>query len=301
MNEITNIEFEHIRLDGGTQTREQLNDSSVSEYTEAFKNGAVFPPVTVFFDGSSFWLADGFHRYSACKDAGFDSILANIINGTKRDAVLFSKGANADHGLPRSNAIKRKVVNDMLNDEEWSKWSDREIARACCVSHTFVQNLRPHLATLPDADSANAEIPVIRTVERNGKTYEQNTANIGKNVATPKPEEHKKPSPVVNPEPYVMPADDEEFPSDDLDLAQTCQDLEKERDAALELVKRYENTDVKKVVADFDGLHNRLLCETAEKNEWIKKYNFQSELLKKIRSFVGAESNSEILTKLGKS
>ncbi|WP_395009789.1 hypothetical protein [Undibacterium sp.] len=120
-------------------------------------------------------------------------------------------------------------------------------------------------------------------------------------VATPKPEEFKKPSPVVNPEPNVMPGDDDEFPSDDLDFVQMADDLQKQRDEYKAKLDRYENTDVQKVIADFDGLHNRLLCETAEKNEWIKKYNFQSELLKKIRSFVGAESNSEILTKLGKS
>jgi hypothetical protein len=294
MSEITNIEFEHIRLDGGTQTREQLNDSSVSEYTEAFKNGAAFPPVTVFFDGSSFWLADGFHRYSACKDAGFDSILANIINGTKRDAVLFSKGANADHGLPRSNAVKRKVVSDMLNDEEWAKWSNEAIAKHCSVSPHTVADVRKSI-------SANAEIPATRTVERNGKTYEQNTANIGKNVATPKPEEYKKPSPVVNPEPYVMPSDVEEFPDNDLDLVQTCQDLEKERDAALDLVKRFEGTDVQKVVNDFDGLANRLACETRDHNELKRKYKFQSDLLKDIRLALGVESNFDILPKLGKS
>jgi N6-adenosine-specific RNA methylase IME4 len=30
-----------------------------------------------------------------------------------------------------------------LNDPEWSLWSDREIARRCAVSHTFIANLRP--------------------------------------------------------------------------------------------------------------------------------------------------------------
>jgi hypothetical protein len=284
MSEITNIEFEHISLDGGTQTREQLNESSVLEYTEAFRNGAVFPPVTVFFDGSSFWLADGFHRYSACKDAGFESILANVIDGTKRDAVLFSKGANADHGFPRSNAVKRQVVTDMLNDEEWAKWSNEAISKHCSVSPHTVADVRKSI-------SANAEMPVTRTVERNGKTYEQNTSNIGKTVATPKPV--KEVAPVVDAE---IDYEAEETP----DFVQIANDLEKELIEAQDLLKRFENTDVQKVVNDFDGLANRLACETRDHNELKRKYKFQSDLLKEIRLAVGAESNFDIVAKVKK-
>jgi hypothetical protein len=61
----------------------------------------------------------------------------------------------------------------LLNDGEWSKWSNEAIARTCCVS--------PHtVADVKKSISANAEMPAVRIVERNGKTYEQNTANIGK-------------------------------------------------------------------------------------------------------------------------
>ncbi len=296
MTELLNISIETISINGGTQARTEINQSIVSEYAEALKHGATFPPVVVFEDGASIWLADGFHRFHAHKAAGLTEIDCDLRTGTQREAVLFSLSANASHGLRRTNEDKRKAVMTLLNDAEWSAWSARNIANVCGVSSTFVDGIKSSLQTV--CSDKKAEVTY---TAKSGAISTMNTANIGKNVATPKPEEHKKPAPVVNPVAYAMPGDVEEFPSDDLDLAQICQDLEKERDAALELVKRYENTDVKKVVADFDGLHNRLLCETAEKNEWIKKYNFQSELLKKIRSFVGAESNSEILTKLGKS
>lgn len=39
-------------------------------------------------------------------------------------------------------ADKRHAVMLLLNDEEWARWSDREISRKCCVDHTFVGNLR---------------------------------------------------------------------------------------------------------------------------------------------------------------
>lgn len=51
-------------------------------------------------------------------------------------------GANASHGLRRTNDDKRRAVRTLLNDLEWLAWSDREVARACGVSHTFVAGQR---------------------------------------------------------------------------------------------------------------------------------------------------------------
>jgi hypothetical protein len=39
----------------------------------------------------------------------------------------------------------------LLNDEEWSKWSDREIARCCAVSNDFVSRMHRSLS-LDDSD-----------------------------------------------------------------------------------------------------------------------------------------------------
>jgi flagellar biosynthesis GTPase FlhF len=137
------IELGLIRIDCGTQSRVDIDQQTVSTYVELVKEGTVFPPVTVFFDGNHHYLADGFHRYFAHKNAGHDEILATVINGTLRDAVLASLEANSTHGLPRTNADKRKSVQIMLDDFEWSEWSNVEIARRCRVSHTFVNKLRP--------------------------------------------------------------------------------------------------------------------------------------------------------------
>jgi len=136
------INLQAIRIDGGTQAREQINQECVSEYAELVKEGVAFPPVRVFFDGTDYYLADGFHRYFAHQNAGKASIAADVVNGTLRDAILDSLGANANHGLRPTNADKRKAVQTMLDDFEWSDFSDREIARACNVSHVFVATVR---------------------------------------------------------------------------------------------------------------------------------------------------------------
>ncbi|EWY35857.1 hypothetical protein N825_32650 [Skermanella stibiiresistens SB22] len=39
--------------------------------------------------------------------------------GSRRDAVPHAVGANARHGLPRSNADKRDAVMILLKDPEW--------------------------------------------------------------------------------------------------------------------------------------------------------------------------------------
>lgn len=131
-----------IRRDGGTQPRAALDPATVESYAEAARAGAEFPPVIVFYDGTDHWLADGFHRVAAHERAEFEEIIAEIRPGTRRDAVLYACGANATHGLRRSNEDKRRAVLLLLGDAEWGKWSDREIARLAHVGHPLVAELR---------------------------------------------------------------------------------------------------------------------------------------------------------------
>ena len=134
-----------IRIDGGTQSRLRISTTVVDDYAEKIAGGEEFPPGVAFFDGKEYWLADGFHRYHALRKAKKVSMVCNVANGTVRDAILYSFGANGTHGLPMSNEDKRHVVTEMLNDFEWGEWSDREIARRCHVSNTFVSKIRAAL------------------------------------------------------------------------------------------------------------------------------------------------------------
>ena len=70
---------------------------------------------------SSYWLADGFHRYHAHKQAGLDDIRVDLRQGNLREAILYSVGANAHHGLRRSNEDKRRAVLRLLEDPEWEQ------------------------------------------------------------------------------------------------------------------------------------------------------------------------------------
>jgi site-specific DNA-methyltransferase (adenine-specific) len=140
------IPIAKINLSGGTQSRTTLDQDTINDYRDAMQTGAQFPPVTVFYDGEHYWLADGFHRVHAHIMRRRENIEADVRQGTYRDAVLFSVGANSSHGLRRTNADKRRAVQRLLDDEEWSRWSDREIARRCGVDNSFVSRLRKEVA-----------------------------------------------------------------------------------------------------------------------------------------------------------
>lgn len=167
------LSIAHIRTNGDTQPRVQLNEEAVADYAEALREGATLPPVTVYFDGSDYWLADGFHRFHAHRAIDAATIAADVREGTRRDAVLHSVGANAAHGLRRTNEDKRRAVETLLNDEEWSTWSNNQIAKACGVNDKTVAAVRA--AIFGNSEDA----PTVRTVERNGTTYQQNVAKIG--------------------------------------------------------------------------------------------------------------------------
>jgi hypothetical protein len=171
------LDLDLIRIDGGTQSREKIDESVVAEYAEAMKAGVQFPPVIVFFDGVDRWLADGFHRYHGARLAGLAKIYEDIAPGSRRDAVLYSLRANATHGLKRTHADKRKAVETLLKDAEWAAWSDRKIAEVCGVGNQLVGEVRRAICV------NHTDTPATRTVERNGKTYQQNTAKIGRTPA----------------------------------------------------------------------------------------------------------------------
>ena len=81
----------------------------------------------------------------AFEQAGHTEIPADIRQGTRRDAVLFSTGANATHGLPRTREDKWRAVETLLLGEEWGKWADREIVRKTGTGHKFVARVRASL------------------------------------------------------------------------------------------------------------------------------------------------------------
>jgi hypothetical protein len=134
-----------IRIDGGTQIRVAMNEDVIAEYAELMQNGTKFPPIVVFFDKKDYWLADGFHRLHAAISIGLKEIEVQIEEGTRRNAIIYSVGANKAHGLRRTNADKRNAVLTLINDEEWQNFSSRKIATLAGVGNNMVSNIKREL------------------------------------------------------------------------------------------------------------------------------------------------------------
>lgn len=183
------IHIESVRIDGDTQSRVAIDQDHIEDIRAAIRAKMDLPPLVVYFDGKDHWLVDGFHRYHAFRAEGATSAPVEFRKGTKRDAKLHAAGANAGHGLKRTNADKRRAVRMLLDDADWQKWSNRRIAEHCGVSDPFVAELRSQLRTVSSC-----------RIGRDGKV---------RAVPTPNP----KPSPATTTPP--PPPDDTPSPDDE--------------------------------------------------------------------------------------
>jgi hypothetical protein len=104
-----------------------------------------------------------------------EEVLVEVRTGSKRDAVLYSVGANAALGLRRTDADKRRAVKTLLNDDEWAAWSDNAMAKACAVSQPFVSGLRSITSNVI------SDGPTEKTfTTKYGTTASMNTTHIAK-------------------------------------------------------------------------------------------------------------------------
>lgn len=131
-----------LKRDRGTQMRLAISEAVVREYADDMLAGAKMPPPVVFYDGTDYILADGFQRVLAAILAGLSKIEVDVEMGDVREAILYAVGANAKHGVRRTNREKRNAVETLLKDEEWRQLPDAEIARRCVVTQPFVGDVR---------------------------------------------------------------------------------------------------------------------------------------------------------------
>jgi hypothetical protein len=131
------------------------------------RDGAVFAAVVIFKDAKGVnWLADGFHRCAALasiSESGTGEIAVDIREGSRRDALLFAAGANASHGLKRSQADRRASVERLLSEPAWAKRADNWLASKAVVSPHLVKKIRDTLKLQSDEPRETADGRVMDT------------------------------------------------------------------------------------------------------------------------------------------
>jgi hypothetical protein len=182
---MSTLHINAIRRDGGTQMRVDLNQEAVCAYAERMEAGDVFPPVVAFYDGSTHWLADGFHRVAAAQKVANDHLVlgdhtkwtavsADVKAGTRQDAIRYAISANRTNGLRRTNADKQVAVRAALAHPDMQGMSDEAIAKEAGVHRDTVRSARPQVTVSATSTQLNDSKPESKTISRtgvDGKTY----------------------------------------------------------------------------------------------------------------------------------
>jgi len=76
----SSLSVDAISLD--FQPSENLSEDIVSTYVDTLRRGDPLPPVRVRYDGTNYFLEDGFHRIEAMRRTGIKQTDAEIQPGT---------------------------------------------------------------------------------------------------------------------------------------------------------------------------------------------------------------------------
>lgn len=268
---MTKLELSTIRIDGGTQARASLNQTIVQEYAESMKEGEKFPEIIVFFDGSDYWLADGFHRYFAYKSNDTEEVEVDLREGTKDDAILFGFQANKHRGLRMSSEDIRGIVVRMINHPYWGQWTNATIAAHIGVSAMTVGRIKKSLEPPEDGNKVKKYI-------RQGKENSVDTTTL----ATKKKEEPKE-----------LPKEEAD-PEDDIihELTETIQSLSEENTLLKDkiAVGQWDASEIEKLDVEETLAELRQKVSILEKeNETLRTsrdmyMNRNAELMQKVKS-----------------
>jgi transcriptional regulator with XRE-family HTH domain len=154
-------------MDGATQPRAELNQAHLDDLVELLLDGHEFDkPIVVFYDGTNHWLADGFHRVNATKLAGLDTVETDVRPGTLDEAIAYSCGANATHGLRRTKGDIKRSVSRLVQLPGWKGRTQAEIAEQCKASQSFVSKILKELNYDCHKNTTNQPVEPVEEVEQ---------------------------------------------------------------------------------------------------------------------------------------
>jgi len=169
---IKELEIKDIEVDIKYQARVAMSLDLIQEYQERIEQGDEFPAIELFEVENRYILVDGFHRLSAYKKLNQAKVKAKIVTKkSERDALLYTTTANSNNGLRRSREDIKKAIKTLLEDSEWSRWSERKIARVVKTTPYMVRVVKKMI---------NFKEPDSIKFDRDGKEFET-TLNSAKN------------------------------------------------------------------------------------------------------------------------
>ena len=91
-----------LRSDLAIQQRAAMDRAKVDEYADLYRDGRDLGPLTLFLDAGEhcLWLADGFHRLEAARQAGLPSLPATPMLATSGPHSSMLWGPTRRTGCP---------------------------------------------------------------------------------------------------------------------------------------------------------------------------------------------------------
>ena len=140
------IFLEDVDLDHSPMVRADLRPEVIEEYAAIYKKDKKkLPLIDVFYESGNkrLLIGDGMHRYQAMRSLSFKACQANVHAGMYEDALKFALMANERHGIRRSQADKRRSVEEAI--KQWPKVSNVQIANLASVDDHTVKAVRDWL------------------------------------------------------------------------------------------------------------------------------------------------------------
>lgn len=132
------VKLSDLAFDPKHQMRVDL--PGLDDYTQVIKGSRKewkFPPIEVAKVAGKLYVVDGFTRGNAAKAAGLDEVPCVVTKMTAAESMARAFQSNSTNGYNRTYADKRKAVLQAYRFYG-TEATNRELARRCAVSHTFV-------------------------------------------------------------------------------------------------------------------------------------------------------------------
>lgn len=175
---------------------------TVEQYAENYAEKKDMPPIVLFYDidSKTHLLADGRHRCHAMMLLKRNAIPALVHEGNYVEALKYALLANSVHGLPRSNADKRRCVEAAIM--QWPELSSQHLSKMTDVSDKTVSTIREELV------AANK---VEKSLTRKTVTGKTISATVARKSEPEKDEDEDKPR--VTAAPLIKDALDRQIPT----------------------------------------------------------------------------------------
>jgi ParB-like chromosome segregation protein Spo0J len=152
-----------LQVDDEIQPRERLESPTITTYAEIYTAAEPgeepFPPLDVFESQGSYYVADGFHRLEAARQAKRETVPCQVHQGSTRDAMVFACFANVRRGLRYQHGDWGRILERLLADPEIAQRGDRQLARELGVSHVYVWKIRQRVQEEARLQAELAQFP----------------------------------------------------------------------------------------------------------------------------------------------